>query len=147
MNKFIGRQILRVTTGIRTHPEVTKASSETKKETFFFKFFFIKGKMRNLKLKLKRLPLWRTTNNYRISFRFSISKCQSLQKSILLRWWLRTLVCRGSGHAGRVRGHGFHIPTSVCIFSCPETIEGELGPFAPTLFNLIVKYKESFPHI
>lgn len=32
-------------------------------------------------------------------------------------------------------------------FSCSETIEGGLGSFAPTLFNLIVKYKRQFPHI
>lgn len=100
--------------------------------------FFIKGKVRNLKIEAKRVTLWRTTSNYRSSVRFS--KCPSFQKSILLRWWLRTLVCQGSGHAVWVRGHSFHIPTSVCIFSCPETIEGELGSFAPTLFNLIVKH-------
>lgn len=33
------------------------------------------------------------------------------------------------------------------VFSCPETIEGELGLFAPTLFNLIVKHKGLFLHI
>lgn len=32
-------------------------------------------------------------------------------------------------------------------FSCPETIEGGPGSFAPTLFNLIVKYKRPSPHI
>lgn len=30
-----------------------------------------------------------------------------------------------------------HLP----VFSCPETIEGKLGSFAPTLFNLIVKHE------
>lgn len=33
------------------------------------------------------------------------------------------------------------------VFSYPETIEKELGSFAPTLFNLIVKQKGQFPHI
>lgn len=31
--------------------------------------------------------------------------------------------------------------------SCTETIEGGRGPFAHTLFNLIVKYKRQSPHI
>lgn len=139
MNKFIGRQRLIVTTGIPNPPRSYKSSGSAKQT------FFIKGKVRNLKIEAKRLTLWRTTSHYRSSVRFS--KCQSLQKSILLPWWLRTLVCQGSGRAVWVRSHGSHIPTSVCIFSCPETIEGELGSFAPTLFNLIVKHKGSSPHI
>lgn len=139
MNKFIGRQRLIVTTGI-PHPPRSHEGAGSATQTVF-----IKGKVRNLNTEAKRLTLWRTTSHDRSSGRFS--KCQSLQKSILLPWWLRTLVCQGSGRAVWVRGHSFHIPTSVCIFSCPETIEGELGSFAPTLCNLIVKHKGSSPHI
>lgn len=60
INKFIGRQRLTVTTEIQKSQKL----SETNKETFF-----MEGKVRNLKLKLKKLILWRTANSYRISFK------------------------------------------------------------------------------
>lgn len=106
INKFIGRQKLTATTEIQKSQKL----SETNKEPFF-----MEGKVRNLKLKLKRLTLWRTANSYRISFKVLHLNVSVTSKSILLRWWFRTTIY-GTSHAVWVRGHSFHIATSACIF-------------------------------
>lgn len=139
MKKFIGRQRLILTTGKQNSSRSHKSFVWAKQKTFF-----IKGKVRNLKLKLKKLILQRIADSYRISFWFSISKCQSLQKSIYYDG--------GSGHlcamaVAMLCGSEVTAPTfqHLSVYSCPETIEEELGSFAPTLFNLILNTKDHFP--
>lgn len=73
----------------------------------------------------------------------SIPKCHSLQcydgGSGHLCARAVTMLCESEVTASTFR--------HLSAFSCSETIEGGLGSFAPTLFNLIVKYKRQFPHI
>lgn len=73
----------------------------------------------------------------------SIPKCHSLQcydgGSGHLCARAVTMLCESEVTASTFR--------HLSAFSCSETKEGGLGSFAPTLFNLIVKYKRQFPPI